>query len=120
MYLYSDFIYRICLRAEKLKYLSARRVISDKINMFKNKYAPRFILSRYMRLKKYAFRRQKAAFPLPFRAGIICRPIVEMWAATHMNEGGFSRRFYKIPQNNANFLWINILSGGIYMPPDTL
>lgn len=51
MYLYSDFIYRICLRAAKLKYLSARRVISDKINMFKNKYAPRFILSRYMRLK---------------------------------------------------------------------
>lgn len=51
MYLYSDFIYSICLRAAKLKYLSARRVISDKINMFKNKYAPRFILSRYMRLK---------------------------------------------------------------------
>lgn len=51
MYLYSDFIYSICLRAAKLKYLSAQRVISDKINMFKNKYAPGFILSRYMCLK---------------------------------------------------------------------
>lgn len=69
MYLYSDFIYRICLRAAKLKYLSARRVISDKINMFKNKYAPRFILSRYMRLKKYAFRRQNGNFPSSFPCG---------------------------------------------------